>query len=120
MGLERCPYEHAVYTNKTNGETLIVGVYVDDLLVIGSSVAMINEFKKRMNERFEMSNLGKLSYYLGIEVSQSKGCIELKQTNYAKKILEKAGMSECNSTKFPMDPKENIGKDEGGKLVDTT
>lgn len=42
-----------------------------------------------MNERFEMSDLGKLSYYLGMEVKQSTGCIEIEQTAYARKILEK-------------------------------
>lgn len=44
-------------------------------------------------------------------------CIELKQTSYARKLLAKAGMYECNPTKYPMDPKENITKDEGGKPV---
>ena len=67
-----------------------------------------------------MSNLGKLSYYLRIEVEQGKDYIELKQTTYVKKILEKAGMLPCNSTKYTIDPKERITKDEGGKLVDTT
>ena len=64
-----------------------------------------------MNKRFEMSDLGKLSYYLGIEAKQGMGYIELKQTTYAKHILEKAGMAESNSTKYPMDPKECITKD---------
>ena len=120
LGCERCPYEHAVYTKRADGETMIIGVYVDDLLVIGISIAAINKFKKQMNENFEMSDLGQLSHYMGIEVMKSKGSIELKQSSYAKRILEKAGMGECNPTKYPMDPKKSIGKDEGGKLVDTT
>lgn len=45
-----------------------------------------------MNKKFEMNNLGKLAYYLGIEVEQGKDYIELKQMAYAKKILEKVGM----------------------------
>lgn len=80
----------------------------------------IDEFKRQMNEKFEMTDLGKLSYYLGIEVEQRTCSIELKQTSYAKKIIEKAGMKDCNSTKYPMDPKEQIGKDETDKMVDTT
>lgn len=67
-----------------------------------------------------MSSLGRLSYYMGIEAEQGKYYIELRHTSYAKKILEKAGMLGCNPTKYPMDPKENISKDEGGKPVDTT
>lgn len=73
-----------------------------------------------MNGKFDMSDLGKLTYYLGIEVEQGPGYIELKQTGYAKNILEKVEMAECNQTKFPMDPKNCIRKDEEGVAVDTT
>lgn len=120
LGFTRCPYEHDVYTKRIGEETLIVAVYVDDLLIIGTQKSIIEQFKKQMNEVFEMSDLGLLSHYLGIEVKQSPGCIELRQTAYAKKILEKAGLGDCNPTRFPMDPKEIITKDEGGKGVDAT
>ena len=58
---------------------LIVVVYVDDLLVTGSSLASILEFKQEMAAKFEMSDLGLLTYYLGIEVLQGNGGIVLKQ-----------------------------------------
>lgn len=44
----------------------------------------------------------------------------MKQTGYAKKVLERAGMSDCNPVKYPMDPKKRITKDEGGTLVNST
>ncbi|XP_074377089.1 secreted RxLR effector protein 161-like [Apium graveolens] len=81
---------------------------------------MIQEFKDQMSGIFEMSDMGKLSYYLGIEVKQSNDFIELKQTGYTRKVLERAGMAECNPCKYPLDPKEVITKDEGGKTVDAT
>lgn len=120
LGFERCPYEHAVYVNKTGDELLVIGVYVDDLLVTGTKLSSIKEFKDQMNSRFEMSDLGRLSYYLGLQVKQGSGFIELNQGAYAKKILEKAGMWDCNPTKLPMDPKESLSKDEEGKPVDST
>lgn len=95
-------------------------MYVDDLLVTGTNVAFIERFKEHMSSTFEMSNLGKLNYYLGIEVDQGQGYIELKQSGYARKILERAGMLQCNSTKYPMDPKDQINKDEHGTPVDST
>ena len=55
-----------------------------------------------------------------IEVEQGNGYIQLKQMGYAKKILNKAGMLNCNPTKVPMHPKDVINKDEGGTAVDTT
>lgn len=98
-------------------EILIIAVYVDDILVTGSSLSMIKEFKDKMNGNFDMLDLGKLKYYLGIEVEKGSGSIELKQM---KRILEKVGMAECNSTKYPMDPNECLHKDEKGVAVDTT
>lgn len=91
LGFTKCPVEHAVYTKREGDESLIVGVYVDDLIITGTSVVNIVKFKSQISNEFEMSDLGKLSYYLGIEVVQGDGYIELKQAAYAKKILEKAG-----------------------------
>lgn len=80
-------------------------MYVDDIIVTGSSEKQIQEFKVRMNTIFDMSDLGKLNYYLGIEVIQEQDSISIKQETYAEKILEEAGMSQCNPAKWPMDPK---------------
>ncbi|KAL8116908.1 hypothetical protein AgCh_023188 [Apium graveolens] len=99
---------------------MIVAVYVDDLLITGSKVSMIEEFKKEMSQKFKMSDMGKLNYYLGIEVKEGDGVIELKQTGYAHKVLEKAGLSKCNPAKYPMDLKAQICKDEGGEPVNPT
>lgn len=66
-----------------------------------------------MENEFEMSDLGKLSYYLGLEVEQGNEFIEL-QMSYAKKVLEKSGMSECNPVRYPKDPKLQLHKDENG------
>lgn len=64
IGFVRYPYEHAVYVKKEGKESLIVGVYVDDLLVMGTSLSLIKAFKEQMNRNFEMSDMGKLKYYL--------------------------------------------------------
>lgn len=68
LGFVKCPYEHAVYTKREEAEILVVGVYVDALIITCTSTAMIINFKERISEKFEMSDLGRLSYYLGIEV----------------------------------------------------
>lgn len=120
LGFTKYPFEHAVYIKHEGGESLIVGVYVDDLLVTGTSVSNIVKFKEQMSREFDMSDLGKLSYYIGIEVYQGRGFVELKQTAYAKKLLEKHGMGECNPVKYPMELKIQMHKDEGGKLVNST
>ena len=69
LGFKICDQEDSVYTWKKNGSTLIIGVYVDDLLVSVSNLENVKEFKREMKVRFEMSDLGLLTYYLGIEVN---------------------------------------------------
>lgn len=120
LGFVKCPLEHAVYTRREGEESVIIGVYVDDLIITETNVENIVKFKDQMSKEFEMSDLGKLSYYLGIEVNQREGCIELKQTAYAKKVLEKAGMLDCKPVKFPMEPRFQLHKDENGKTVNPT
>lgn len=115
----KCRFEHAVFIKHEGNESLIVGVYVDDLLVMGTSVSNIFKLKDQMFKEFEMSDLAKLGYYIGIEVSQGDGYIELKQIAYAKKILERTGLSEWNSVRYPMEPKLQLYKDECGKLVNS-
>ena len=77
-----------MYIRGKIGASIIIGVYVDDLIVTGEDAETIADFKKKMFGEFEMSDLGMLNYYLGIEVAQENGVITIKQTAYAKKILE--------------------------------
>ncbi|KAG7559072.1 Reverse transcriptase RNA-dependent DNA polymerase [Arabidopsis thaliana x Arabidopsis arenosa] len=81
---------------------------------------MITEFKREMSSKFEMSDLGKLSYYLGIEVHQHKDGITLSQERYASKILEEAGMSDCNASQSPMDQSVKLSKNKKEGLIDET
>nr|GEU33305.1 hypothetical protein [Tanacetum cinerariifolium] len=120
LGFIRCALEYSVYTKKEEGNFLIVGVYVDDLLVTCSCDRSIQNFKKEMNSKFEISDLGLLTYYLGIEVSQYGGRITLKQEAYAKNILVKTRMLDCNSTKSPMEHKLKLLKDDQGEPVNPT
>lgn len=67
----------SIYRNEEKNNILIVVVYVDDLLVTGSTIKLIEAFKEEMSTKFEMSDLGKLTYYLGIKVYQHEGGIVL-------------------------------------------
>jgi hypothetical protein len=71
LGFEKCPSEYAMYCRGASADRLIVGVYVDDLVITGASSKNILEFKQQMADVFKMSDLGLLTYYLGIEVKQS-------------------------------------------------
>jgi hypothetical protein len=114
LGFRRSGSEHAVYVR----DKLVVGVYVDDLVITGSSDDEIKRFKEEMKSTFRMSDLGMLSYYLGIEVRQNASGISLAQTAYAKSMLEKAGMEGCNSSQFPMEARLKMRKASTAPPVD--
>ena len=83
LGFIKSNHEQSLYLKRSDTNTIIVGVYVDDLIVTGLSSVGIENFKAEMTREFDMSNLGSLSSYLGIELKQSKEFIFLSQTTYA-------------------------------------
>jgi hypothetical protein len=118
LGFRHSPAEHAVYTRCNGDERLLLGVYVDDLIVTGSSTGAINSFKEQMKASFSMSDLGLLSYYLGIEVCQGSDGTTLKQAAYAAKLVEKAGLSGCNPVHIPMEPRLKLRRESTNPAVD--
>jgi hypothetical protein len=115
MGFVRCPSDHAIYYRGKGSDRLVVGVYVDDLIITGTSTSSIRKFKEQMADNFRMSDLDLLSYYLGIEVKQSSEGIVLSQCNYALKILEKGGMLGCNPCQVPMESRLKLSKESGNQ-----
>jgi hypothetical protein len=120
LGFVRNPLEHAVYKRADKHGYLLVGVYVDDLIITGSSEVTIGEFKKEMKKSFSMSDLGLLTYYLGIQVDQKTGVTTLCQSSYALKILENAGMKGCNPSHVPMENRLRLSKNDKSLPVDKT
>jgi hypothetical protein len=78
-------------------------VYIDDLVITGAEQHVVTRFKEEMKRMLSMSNLGLLRYYLGLEVKQEQGRITISQGAYAGKLLDKAGLSDCNSVRTPME-----------------
>jgi hypothetical protein len=68
FGFYKCPSEPAIYSRCVDSNQLVVGVYVDDLMITGSCQDSIRQFKTKMSKVFSMSDIGLLRYYLGIEV----------------------------------------------------
>ena len=120
LGFVRNPLEHAVYRRLGKDGLLLVGVYVDDLVITGSSNTSIESFKKEMMSSFSMSDLGLLSYYLGFQVDQQVGKTTLCQSSYTLRILEQAGMSGCNPCHVPMENRLKLSKNDKSPPVDKT
>jgi hypothetical protein len=78
MGFGQSPHEAAIYRRGNGGNALLVGVYVNDLVITGTKDAEVATFKEEMKATFQMSDMGLLSFYLGIEVHQGDSGITLR------------------------------------------
>ena len=101
-------------------DKVIVGVYVNNLIITRESNIKFEEFKKTMMKIFEMTNLGLLCSYLGIEVHQGESQIVLSQKHYASHILENFQMANCNPTKILMETQMKLKKKGHGRSVNVT
>ena len=104
----------------TEKEELVIGVYVDDLIVTSARTEAINSFKREMATRFRMSDLDALSYYHGIEMRQGKEALTLGQSAYISKLLERSGMVECKPCVTPMEERLKLMKASTTVKVDAT
>jgi len=69
QGFKKCIVEHGVYVKgREDTSLLIICLYVDDLMLTGSNIQDIEDFKPVTKSKFEMTNLGKLAYFLGMEI----------------------------------------------------
>jgi hypothetical protein len=117
MGFTHSKHEHTMYRRSNSDNILLVGVYVDDLVITRSPLVVVEDFKEEMKKAFLMSDLGLLSY-LGIEVRQDVGSITLWQTHYARKILKMAGIADCKAATTPMEERLRLSRDSTMEEVD--
>uniref|UniRef100_A0A251TCA0 Putative copia protein n=1 Tax=Helianthus annuus TaxID=4232 RepID=A0A251TCA0_HELAN len=102
-GFKRCIYEHTLFTKMSKEEKIIICLYVDDLIIASDSLSSIESFKELMKKEFEMTDMGILHYFLGMEVSFDNGNIILTQQQYAKSLLSKFNMMNCSGISTPME-----------------
>lgn len=113
LQFERCESDHSVYVRRTatrGSIECIVAVYVDDLLIAGST-ALVASVKAALAQRFEMKDLGSVHWLLGIEVKRSGGCFALSQSKYIGEVLQRFGMADAHPVCTPMDPSVHLSKD---------
>ena len=120
-GFVKCPYVHAVYIKKNAcGEILLACLYVDDFLFTGNNQQMFHEFKQAMFKKFEMTDFGIMSFFLGIEVRQQPDDIFICQKKYAKELLDKFNIKNCNAVNTPIAMDLKLTREREGKIIDPT
>ncbi|KAL3519542.1 hypothetical protein ACH5RR_017691 [Cinchona calisaya] len=120
FGFEKSLSESTLYVKYNSNENLVISLYVGDLLITRSSAKLIDKFKQDMMQAFEMTDLGLMTFFLGMEIEQRKYEFLICQKNYAKEILKKFRMEDCKEMTTPMNQKQKLSKDDGVEKVDET
>ena len=115
LGFVRSTSDPCIYVG-LDGE-MIVGVYVDDIIIAGKGEKLVKDFKLALGERFDVKDLGRLHYFLGMKIVQddSSRDVWIGQPAYVDKVVEKFGMKDAKSVATPVDPSAKLVKAEDGE-----
>ncbi|GJS44657.1 retrovirus-related pol polyprotein from transposon TNT 1-94 [Tanacetum coccineum] len=112
--------DNTLFTKKKSSNLIIVQIYVDDIIFGSTCQDMCDEFSKIMHDEFEMSMMGELNFFLGLQIKQMKDGIFFNQSKYIKEMLKKFGLEESKPMKTPMSSDTKLTKDEECESVDST
>ncbi|GJW57542.1 putative ribonuclease H-like domain-containing protein [Tanacetum coccineum] len=117
-GFQRGKIDKTLFIRRDKGDILLVQVYVDDIIFGSTKKELCNAFEKLMHEKFQMSYMGKLTFFLGLQVKQKNNGIFISQDKYVDEIFKKFGFTEVKTASTPMETQKPLLKDEDGKEVD--
>nr|GFC19191.1 retrovirus-related Pol polyprotein from transposon TNT 1-94 [Tanacetum cinerariifolium] len=116
-GFTKGSIDPTLFITKHRGDILLVQIYVDDIIFGSTNLNLSKRFEKLKHNKFEMSMMGELKFFLGIQIHQSPRGIFINQAKYCQEILEKHGMTSCDGIGTPMDTK-HLDADLSGTPVD--
>nr|GEX32480.1 retrovirus-related Pol polyprotein from transposon TNT 1-94 [Tanacetum cinerariifolium] len=107
-----------LFINRDVKKLLLIQIYVDDIIFAASTPKLCDLFAKIMCSKFKMSTMGKIPFFLGLQISQSPKGIFINQLKYVHKSLKKNGFDSCDLVDTPMVEKTKLDKDKEGKTID--
>jgi hypothetical protein len=116
-GFEMGKVDKTLFLLREGDDILIVQVYVDDIVFGGSSHSLVARFAKDMSKEFEMSMMGELQFFLGLQIKQTKEGTFVHQAKYTKDILKKFKMDNSKPLSTPMSTTIALDADGDGEPV---
>ncbi|WVZ63935.1 hypothetical protein U9M48_013525 [Paspalum notatum var. saurae] len=110
--------DKTLFLSSRGGDILIVQIYVDDIIFGGSSHALVSSFAEQMSREFEMSFMGELQFFLGLQIKQGLEGTFVHQAKYTRDILKKFNMGDSKPMTTPMSTNTALDADEDGEAVD--
>lgn len=120
MGFSQAHSDYSLFTRYKMDNIVYLLVYVDDIIITGSNEIELVTIKTNIEDNFKIKDLGKLNYFLGIEVLYSEEGIYLSQRKYALGILEESELIEAKPSKIPMERHTNLRNDKAKPLKNPT
>ncbi|GKV38309.1 hypothetical protein SLEP1_g46233 [Rubroshorea leprosula] len=111
---------NALFIHKTTWGMVLLLVYVDDMIITGDDITCVEELKQSLNQKFEMKDLGVLSYFLGLEVTYLDDGYLLSQVKYASDLVSTIELSDSKSVSTPLEPNVKLTPMDGSPLFDST
>jgi hypothetical protein len=117
FGFTRLFSDQCVYIRHIRNNVVMIGVHVDDMIILASDDEALAEFKREFGQRFDITDLGELKQIVGFEVQRDlkKNTINLTQTQYVGRILDRFGMSQSTPVKMPLDPNVKLTRTPEGE-----
>nr|GEV49747.1 copia protein [Tanacetum cinerariifolium] len=112
--------DYTLFTKKKNSHIIIVQIYLDGIIFGSTCQDLCDDFSKIMYDEFEMSMMGGLNFFLGLQIKQLEDGIFFNQSKYIKKMLKKFGLEDSKPIKTPMSSETKLTRDEDGESVDDT
>ncbi|GJT69305.1 retrovirus-related pol polyprotein from transposon TNT 1-94 [Tanacetum coccineum] len=112
--------DNTLFTKKSKSHLIIVQIYVDDIIFGSTSQNLCDDFAKIMHDEFEMSMMGELNFFLGLQIKQMEDGIFFNQSKYIKEMLKKFGLEDSKPTKTPMSTEIKLTKDDEADSVDSS
>ena len=116
LGLVKSINDPCLYL-KTEGNVVLVGLYVDDLLIASSDVDIVSSIKCKLSDVYDVKDLGKLTYFLGVEVKQLDNGYWIGQSQYCRKLLYEFGMTNSKNVSTPMESNVQLHKASNDNLL---
>ncbi|GJT61104.1 putative ribonuclease H-like domain-containing protein [Tanacetum coccineum] len=110
--------DKTLFIRRDKGDILLVQVYVDDIMFGSTKKLLCTEFEKMMHKKFQISSMGELIFFLGLQVKQKEDRIFISQDKYVTKILKKFGFTDVKTASTPMETQKPLLKDEDDEEVD--
>ncbi|GKB02974.1 putative ribonuclease H-like domain-containing protein [Tanacetum coccineum] len=117
-GFQRGQIDKTLFIKRVKSDILLVQVYVDDIIFGSTKKELCTEFEKLMHKKFQMSSMGELTFFLGLQVTQKDDGIFISQDKYVDEILKKFGFSTVKTASTPMETSKPLMKDENAEDVD--